>query len=98
MNKYLNTLLLIFSTSILFSQSGSLSPYSFFGVGDNTFKGTNENRSKGGLSVYSDSIHLNLTNPAAFSELKYVNYSVGVDYNNFKLKTDNSNEKQLPPT
>ena len=93
MNKYLNTLLLIFSTSILFSQSGSLSPYSFFGVGDNTFKGTIENRSMGGLSVYSDSIHLNLTNPAAFSELKYVNYSVGVDYNNFKLKTDNSNEK-----
>ena len=47
----------------------------------------------GGLNIYSDSVHLNLTNPAAFSELKYVNYSVGVDYNNFNLISDNSNEK-----
>ena len=93
MKIYFNTIVLIFSTSLLFSQSGSLSPYSFFGVGDNTFKGTIENRSMGGLNIYSDSVHLNLTNPAAFSELKYVNYSVGVDYNNFNLISDNSNEK-----
>jgi len=93
MKRYLSTFILVFSTSLLFSQSGSLSPYSFFGVGDNTFKGTIENRSMGGLNIYSDSVHLNLTNPASFSELKYVNYSVGVDYNNFNLISDNSNEK-----
>lgn len=70
----------------------SQSPYSFYGVGVNTFKGTMDNRSMGGLNVYSDSIHLNLTNPASYSELKLVNYSVGVNYNKYNFKTDNTNE------
>jgi len=52
-----------------------------------------ENRSMGGLNVYSDSIHLNLTNPAAYTELELVNYSVGIDYSNISLKTETSNEK-----
>jgi hypothetical protein len=52
-----------------------------------------ENRSMGGLSVYSDSISINLTNPAAYSELKLVNYSVGINYSNINLKSENSNEK-----
>jgi long-subunit fatty acid transport protein len=47
----------------------------------------------GGLSVYSDSISINLTNPAAYSELKLVNYSVGINYSNINLKSENSNEK-----
>ena len=44
----------------------------------------------GGLNVYSDSIHLNLTNPAAYSQIELVNYSVGVDYNSSRLISDNS--------
>jgi long-subunit fatty acid transport protein len=52
-----------------------------------------ENRSMGGLSVYSDSTSINLTNPAAYSELKLVNYSVGINYSNINLKSENSNEK-----
>ncbi|MFL2639685.1 MAG: hypothetical protein ACJ0OB_05635 [Flavobacteriaceae bacterium] len=93
MRKYIYIIVLIFYTSTNYSQSGSLSPYSFFGVGENTFKGTIENRSMGGLNIYSDSVHLNLINPAAYSELKLVNYSVGVDYNSSSLKSENSNEK-----
>ena len=92
MKKYIQAIFLIFTTSIVFSQSGSLSPYSFYGIGENTFKGTIENRSMGGLNVYSDSIHLNLTNPAAYSEIELVNYSVGVDYNSSRLSSENSNE------
>ena len=93
MRKYIYIIVLIFYNATNYSQSGSLSPYSFFGVGENTFKGTIENRSMGGLNIYSDSVHLNLINPAAYSELKLVNYSVGVDYNNSSLKSENSNEK-----
>jgi len=93
MRKYIYIIVLILYTFTNYSQSGSLSPYSFFGVGENTFKGTIENRSMGGLNIYSDSIHLNLINPAAYSELKLVNYSVGVDYNSSSLKSENSNEK-----
>jgi len=92
MKKYIQAIFLIFTTSIAFSQSGSLSPYSFYGIGENTFKGTIENRSMGGLTVYSDSIHLNLTNPATYSQIELVNYSVGVDYNSSRLNSDNSNE------
>ena len=51
-----------------------------------------DNRSMGGLSVYSDSIHLNLTNPASLSELKRVNYSLGITYDNLTFKSENANE------
>ncbi|MGI9527820.1 MAG: hypothetical protein ACR2MS_12000, partial [Weeksellaceae bacterium] len=50
-----------------YSQEGTASPYSFYGMGNLKFKGTVENRSMGGLSVYSDSIHLNLRNPASYA-------------------------------
>lgn len=93
MKNFLLPVFLIFNLTLIFSQSGSLSPYSFYGIGENTFKGTMENRSMGGLNVYSDSIHLNLTNPAAYTELELVNYSVGIDYSDISLKTETSNEK-----
>ena len=93
MKKFLLPVFFIFNLTLIFSQSGSLSPYSFYGIGENTFKGTMENRSMGGLNVYSDSIHLNLTNPAAYTELELVNYSVGIDYSNISLKTETSDEK-----
>ena len=92
MKKLLLSIFIISNTFIMYSQTGSLSPYSFYGIGVNSFKGTMDNRSMGGLNVYSDSIHLNLTNPAAYSELKLVNYSIGVNYNNYNFKTDNTNE------
>ncbi len=88
MKKLFLYIFIVSNTFIMYSQS----PYSFYGVGVNTFKGTMDNRSMGGLNVYSDSIHLNLTNPASYSELELVNYSVGVNYNKYNFKTDNSNE------
>ena len=50
-------------TGVSIAQNGTTSPYSYFGIGEQKFKGTAENRSMGGLSVYSDSIHLNFQNP-----------------------------------
>lgn len=92
MKKLILSVFIISNTLIMYSQTGSLSPYSFYGVGVNTFKGSMDNRSMGGLNVYSDSIHLNLTNPAAYSELKLVNYSIGVNYKNYNFKTDSTTE------
>ena len=54
---------LLFSL-VSFSQEGTSSPYSFYGIGDVRFKGTAETRSMGGVSVFPDSIHINLQNPA----------------------------------
>ena len=54
-------------SSAAFAQQGTGSPYSFYGIGSLKFKGTVENRSMGGMSVYLDSIHFNLKNPASYA-------------------------------
>ena len=64
--KFLILITVVFS-SLSYAQQGSSSPYSFYGIGSLKFKGTVENQSMGGLSVYSDSIHINLRNPASFA-------------------------------
>lgn len=78
---------LLISASLL-AQEGTTSPYSFYGIGILKFRGTTENRSMGGLGVFSDSIHLNLQNPAAYAGLKLVNYSVGASHKSTNQKTD----------
>ncbi len=67
-------------TGVSIAQNGTTSPYSYFGIGEQKFKGTAENRSMGGLSVYSDSIHLNFQNPASVAKLQLVNYAVAGSY------------------
>lgn len=66
----------ILFTVIANAQEGTSSPYSFYGVGLTTFKGTVENQSMGGLSMYADSIHVNLRNPAAYSKLALTTYTM----------------------
>lgn len=57
------------------SSESSVSPYSFFGVGDIRAGSSVENRSLGGIGIYADSIHLNLRNPAAYSKLALTTYT-----------------------
>ncbi len=54
------------------------------------FRGTVENRAMGGLGVFSDSIHLNLQNPAAYSSLRLINFTLGasVKVENQKTESD----------
>jgi hypothetical protein len=63
-----------------FAQSGTSSSYSFYGIGETKFKGTSENRSMGGLSIFPDSTHINLQNPAGFASLKLVTFSVSASH------------------
>lgn len=78
------------------AQQSTGSPYSFYGLGSLKFKGTVENRSMGGISVYSDSIHINLKNPASYAEsnLSFYNnearpikFSVAANFSNTKIET-----------
>ena len=39
----------------------------------------------GGISVYGDSIHINLQNPAAYSKLKLTTYTAAVSHTEFRL-------------
>ncbi len=71
---------MLFFSVLSIAQNGTTSPYSFFGIGEQKFKGTAENRAMGGMSVYSDSIHLNFQNPASVAKLKLVNYALGGSY------------------
>lgn len=59
------------------AQEGTASPYSFYGIGELKFRGTAENRAMGGISMYADSIHLNLQNPASLGKLKLTTFAVG---------------------
>ena len=89
--KFFGFLLLI--SLLTNAQEGAFSPYSFYGVGLNTFKGTVENRSMGGISVMSDSIHLNLRNPASYADLDYTAFTGGMTYNSITLE-NNAGEDQ----
>ena len=72
--------------SFLYSQSGTISPYSYTGLGEINFKGTQINRFMGGLEIYNDSIHANLSNPSSYGKLKLTNYSLGLNYRMNNLK------------
>lgn len=78
------------------AQEGTTSPYSFYGIGELKFKGTAENRSMGGISVFSDSIHLNIQNPAGVADLRLINYTVGASHKRVLQKT--TDDKQNTTT
>lgn len=78
-----------------YAQQGTSSPYSFYGIGTLNFRGTVENRSMGGLSIYNDSTHLNLRNPAFYTgnnlksfreESRPVRFSIGGNISATNLK------------
>ena len=102
MIKKILILITVVFSSLSYAQQGSTSPYSFYGIGSLKFKGTVENQSMGGLSVYSDSIHINLRNPAAYAgenlksfsnESRPIKYTVGGSHANIKIKSDSATEE-----
>ena len=83
--------LVIFSFFQLKAQDGTISPYSYFGLGSFNQANTAENNAMGGLSIYGDSIHLNLQNPASYGLLKLTTYTVGVSHRRMSLNSDSQN-------
>ena len=76
----------------VYAQNSTVSPYSYFGIGDLKATGTVENQMMGGLSVYADSIHLNLNNPAAYSKLRLTTYTAGLSRKEFSLVGNTSKD------
>ena len=90
-----------------YAQQGTASPYSFYGIGSLKFKGTVENRSMGGLSIYTDSIHVILRNPASYAtenlgvwnnESRPIKFTVGGSYVSTDLKSSTSSDKASSTT
>jgi len=82
---FLISCLCLISFSI-YAQNGTVSPYSYFGIGDARSNGTVENQMMGGLQMYGDSVHLNLRNPAAYSRLALTTYTAGISNTTLRLK------------
>ncbi len=76
----IRVLIIIFlvSSRVIFAQDGSPSPYSFFGLGDTSFDGTAGSIAMGHTSIYTDSLHYFINNPASLAQLKYVNLTLGI--------------------
>lgn len=80
-------------SGVVFSQESSASPYSYYGLGDQKFKGTVENVSMGGLGILRDSLHVNLQNPATYNSLLNTSFTIGANNSVTSLKTDDAKEK-----
>jgi hypothetical protein len=89
--KFIITACLLLSL-VTFAQQGTSSPYSFYGIGDVRFKGTLESRSMAGVNVEQDSIHINLENPASYSNLKFTTFTLGGTYATTSMKTSSKSE------
>lgn len=83
------------------AQESTSSPYSFYGLGSLKFKGTVENRSMGGISVYTDSIHINLRNPASYTgtnlafynnEARPVKFALGTSFSSTTIETSTASD------
>lgn len=71
----------------LYGQNTTVSPYSYFGIGDIRSTSTIENEMMGSMGLYTDSIHLSLKNPAAYGNLKLVSYAAALSHREIRLKS-----------
>tara|TARA_B100000900_G_scaffold311142_1_gene269889 strand:- start:4642 stop:5946 length:1305 start_codon:yes stop_codon:yes gene_type:complete len=102
MIKKLLICVIIVISSIATAQESTSSPYSFYGLGSLKFKGTVENISMGGISVYSDSIHINLRNPASYTgtnlafynnEARPVKFALGTSFSSTTIETSTASDR-----
>ena len=92
MAKRLFFIFLIFSALAVSAQNGTVSPYSAFGLGEFRSIRSVENQSMGGITFFSDSIHLNINNPAGLGKLGLATYSGSLSRKQIEMAT--ATEKQ----
>ncbi|MFA5300655.1 MAG: hypothetical protein WC389_20905, partial [Lutibacter sp.] len=97
MIKKIIVVITLFVSIVGFSQKNSISPYSFFGIGDKNNASTVEQLSMGGVGVgLNESYRLNFLNPAANASLKFTVYSLAIE--NLNISVEDSNSKQSAST
>lgn len=74
------TLTIVLLGTYAFAQNATLSPYSYYGIGQPVSTRTAENNTMGGVTTYADSTQFSLDNPATLGKLRYVQYLVGANY------------------
>ena len=93
MIKKFSALVLLLISTISWAQDNTASPYSYYGLGEIKFKGTHDVRAMGGVSVFNDSLQLNIANPASFSKLKSTAFTIGANSSFSKFNTNEVTEK-----
>jgi hypothetical protein len=81
-----------------FAQENTASPYSFYGIGSTRFKGANDVVAMGGISVYADSTHVNLLNPATYSNQLLTTFQIGATSSFYRLNAGTQSEKAQKTT
>ena len=74
------------------AQDGTVSPYSFFGLGEFRTNASVENQMMGGIGMYVDSIHVNLQSPSAYGKLRLTVYAGGLSHQRLTLKSATEEE------
>ncbi|MGB5355971.1 MAG: hypothetical protein WBN11_04685 [Eudoraea sp.] len=97
MSKKIVFIILCLVVVTTYGQNSSVSPYSYHGIGDIRAQSTVENQSMGGLGMYTDSIHTNLKNPAAYGKLRLVNYTIAGGHSEIRM-TDFTASQQTSVT
>ena len=89
----------IISTSFVFSQTNTGSPYSLNELGEINFLGNVSSISMGGIDSAIDSIEFNINNPSSLAKLKTTNYLIGTFYKSTgisnSVSTDNINTANI---
>lgn len=93
MIKKLVIALLCFASYAINAQNNTISPYSFFGIGDLSNISTVDNQMMGRLQTYADSIHINLNNPAAYGKLRLTTYTAALSHREIRLETFTEEQK-----
>lgn len=93
MIKKLVIAILCFASYGAFAQNNTVSPYSYFGVGDLRNPATAENQMMGRLQTYTDSIHIHLNNPAAYGKLGLTTYTAGISHSEINLVSFTEEQK-----
>ncbi|MHB0754379.1 hypothetical protein [Polaribacter sp. M15] len=91
--------ILLLTSVVIVGQRTSSSPYSFFGIGDEFSTTTVEQSAMGGIGVaFSHYKYLNFTNPAAYANLRYSTYSIGLLNNDLTVKTADTKQSSTSTT
>lgn len=84
---------LVFSINAI-AQKQQASPYSFFGIGNEFLSKTVEESQMGGVgAAFSDPLHLNFSNPASLTGIKFTTYAIG-GMNNQTTVSDEANTQK----
>jgi len=90
------TFFFFISAISLLAQRTNSSPYSYFGIGEEFKATTVEQSAMGGIGVaFSNYKFLNFTNPAAYADLRYTTYSVGMLNNDLTIKSATTKQSSI---